>query len=164
MSRSLSLARFLPYRCNSLARKISVSLSRIYSGQFGLSIPQWRVLVTLAEYGELQAKQVAELTSLDKVQVSRAVSGLLQRALLLRRTCEHDSRASLLCLSEAGDALYRRIEPEALAWEQTLLAPLAQAEREALFALLDRLELQLEHMPAASGLASGNANSVQQAR
>lgn len=146
MPNSLSLARFLPYRCNSLARKISVSLSRIYSDRFGLSIPQWRVLVTLAEYGELQARQVTELTTLDKVQVSRAVAGLAERGLLRRRSCDRDSRASLLRLSESGLAMFRRIEPEALAWEEALLAPLQAGERDTLFNLLDRLDLQLQAM------------------
>ncbi len=146
MRNALSLTRFLPYRCNTLARKISVSLSRIYTERFGISVAEWRVLVTLAEYGELQAKQVGELTSMDKVQVSRAVAGLLDRELLLRRPCERDSRAALLCLSAAGVRLYQRIEPEVLAWEQSLLAPLAPAERETLFALIDKLELQLAGM------------------
>lgn len=147
MQPALSLTRFLPYRCNTLARKISVSLSRIYTERFGISIAEWRVLVTLAEYGELLAKQIGELTSMDKVQVSRAVAGLQGRGLLQRRPCERDSRAALLCLSTAGAKLYRRIEPEALAWEQSLLAPLEPAERDTLFALIDKLELQLAGMP-----------------
>ncbi len=153
MQHALSLTRFLPYRCNTLARKISVSLSRIYTERFGISVAEWRVLVTLAEYGELLAKQVGELTSMDKVQVSRAVAGLLDRELLLRRPCQRDSRAALLCLSPAGVGLYQRIEPEVLAWEQSLLAPLEPAERKALFALIDKLELQLACMsdqPAAN--------------
>jgi len=156
MQHALSLTRFLPYRCNALARKISVSLSRIYTERFGISIPEWRVLVTLAEYGELQAKQIGELTSMDKVQVSRAVTGLLGRKLLQRRPCERDSRAALLCLSAAGTDLYQRIEPEALAWERSLLAPLGPAERDTLFTLIDKLELQLEGMPDKP---SGNSGS-----
>jgi DNA-binding MarR family transcriptional regulator len=104
------------------------------------------VLVTLAEYGELQARQVTELTTLDKVQVSRAVAGLAERSLLRRRSCDRDSRASLLRLSESGLAMFRRIEPEALAWEEALLAPLQARERDTLFNLLDRLDLQLQAM------------------
>jgi DNA-binding MarR family transcriptional regulator len=159
MSQSLALARFLPYRCNSLARKISVSLSRIYAEKYGLSIPQWRVLVTLAEYGELQASQVTELTSLDKVQVSRAVAGLSERGLLRRRSSERDSRAALLCLSDTGQTLFHRIEPEVLAWEQALLAPLEPAEQEVLFALIDRLELRLQEMRPVGDATTGAGRS-----
>ncbi len=156
MQHALSLARFLPYRCSTLARKISVSLSRIYTERFGISIPEWRVLVTLTECGELQAKQIGELTSMDKVQVSRAVAGLQGRGLLQRRPCERDSRAAQLCLSAAGTRLYRRIEPEALAWEESLLAPLRPAERETLFALIDKLELQLAEMPDKPAVNKGD--------
>lgn len=156
MQHTLSLTRFLPYRCNTLARKISLSLSRIYTERFGISIAEWRVLVTLAEYGELQAKHIGELTSMDKVQVSRAVAAMQGRGLLQRRPCERDSRAALLCLSADGADLYRRIEPEALAWEQSLLAPLAPAERDTLFALIDKLEVQLTAMPDQPARDSGN--------
>lgn len=156
MQHALSLTRFLPYRCTALARKISVSLSRIYTERFGISVPEWRVLVTLAEYEELQAKQIGELTSMDKVQVSRAVAGLQGRGLLQRRRCERDSRAALLRLSAAGADLYQHIEPEVLAWEQSLLAPLAPAERTTLFALIDKLELQLAGMPDKPATGSGD--------
>jgi DNA-binding MarR family transcriptional regulator len=154
MHHALSLSRFLPYRCNALARKISVSLSRIYTERFGITVAEWRVLVTLAEYGELQAKRVSELTNMDKVQVSRAVAAMQGRGLLRRRPCERDSRAALLCLSAEGVELYQRIEPEVLAWEQSLLAPLAQAERDTLFALIDKLELQLAGMPETPALGN----------
>jgi DNA-binding MarR family transcriptional regulator len=146
MDDKLSLRRFLPYRCNSLAQKISVSLSRIYVQRFGITVPEWRTLVTLAEYGELQSKQVAAYTSMDKVRVSRAVAALADKGLLRRRPCDRDSRAALLDLTEAGQALYRRIVPEALAWESQLLAPLSEPEREALFGLLDKLDLRLAEL------------------
>ncbi|HEY7775834.1 MAG TPA: MarR family transcriptional regulator [Kineobactrum sp.] len=148
MSQSLSLARFLPYRCNSLAQKISISLSRIYVDRFGITVPEWRVLVTLAEYGELQSRRIGELTNMDKVRVSRAVSGLCERGLLQRRPCDRDSRVSYLRLGDAGITLYQRIEPEVLAWEAELLQPLSATERESLFALIDKLDLRLAGMPA----------------
>jgi DNA-binding MarR family transcriptional regulator len=142
----LSLRQFLPYRCNSLAQKISVSLSRIYEQRFGITVPEWRTLVTLAEYGELQSKQIAAYTSMDKVRVSRAVAVMAEKRLLSRRPCDHDSRAAFLDLTESGRALYRQIVPEALAWEAQLLAPLTPPERETLFALLEKLDLRLAEL------------------
>lgn len=146
MNDSLSLQQFLPYRCNSLAQKISVSLSRIYVQRFGISVAEWRTLVTLAEHGELQAKQVASHTSMDKVRVSRAVATMREKGLLSSRPSERDSRAVHLRLTAAGQDLYRRIVPEALAWERELLAPLSASESASLFDLLDRLELRLQEL------------------
>lgn len=146
MREDLSLQAFLPYRCTNVAERISMSLSRIYVQEFGVSIPEWRTLATLAEYGELQAKQVGERTNMDKVRVSRAVTALLERKLLLRRPCREDNRASLLSLSARGRRLYQRIVPQALAWEQSLLQPLSAGERRALFSLLDKLDGRLLQM------------------
>jgi DNA-binding MarR family transcriptional regulator len=148
MSENLSLRQFLPYRCNNLAEQISVSLSRIYVDKFGISIPGWRILVTLAEYGELGAKEVARLTSMDKVRVSRAVANLMNQGLLSRRVSETDSRATLLSLSPDGRDLFERIAPEALAWEQQLLAPLSKSEQQSLSRILDKLEGRLSQLNA----------------
>lgn len=153
MTEELRLRRFLPYRCNNLAEKISVSLSRIYVDEFGVSIPQWRILATLAEEGELQAKRIGELTNMDKVRVSRAVSALLEDGLLVRRACSADQRASLLRLSARGRRLYQRIVPEALAWERSLVASLSPVERQDLFTLLDKLDAAV----GALGPAQENA-------
>ena len=146
MSETLSLRQFLPYRCNNLAEQISVSLSRIYVDKFGITIPGWRILVTLAEYGELQAKEVARLTSMDKVRVSRAVATLLEKDLLHRRVCGNDSRATILSLSAAGNSLYQRIAPEALAWERKLVEPLSKSEQQSLLRILDKLEGRISEL------------------
>lgn len=140
----LSLDRFLPYRTNRLAQGISDSLSRIYMERFGILVSEWRVLVTLAEFGELRATQITGMTAMDKVRVSRAVAGLDRRGFLQRRPCEQDSRASWLSLTAAGQDLYRRVEPEVLAWEADFLAPLSAGQRQQLFDLLDTLDRRLQ--------------------
>ena len=146
MSDPLSLKQFLPYRCNNLAEQISVSLSRIYVEKFGINIAGWRILVTLAEFGELQAKEVARLTNMDKVRVSRAVSALLERGIVERRVCGKDSRSAILSLNTAGRRLYQRIAPEALAWERELVAPLSKSEQASLGRILGKLESRLTEM------------------
>ena len=153
MNDELRLRRFLPYRCNNLAEKISVSLSRIYVEEFGVSIPQWRILATLAEDNKLPAKRIGELTNMDKVRVSRAVSSLVEDGLLVRQVRADDNRSSLLRLSARGRRLYRRIVPKALAWEQSLVATLSAAEQRALFRLLDKLDDRVEALsrPAEGG-------------
>jgi DNA-binding MarR family transcriptional regulator len=143
MKDALDLQQFLPYRCNNLAEKISVSLSKIYTEEFGINVAEWRILVTLAAEAELQAKQIVKLTSMDKVRVSRAVSSLTSKQLLKKRHCETDSRAALLSLNAAGNRLYRRIVPQALAWEQSLIQPLSQSEQKALFQIVGKLEGRL---------------------
>jgi len=151
MSTSLRLQDFLPYRCTSLAQRISLSLSRIYTDRFGISIADWRILVTLAEHGELTARVLTELTSMDKVRVSRALASMEERKLVARRPCPDDSRASLVKLTSAGRALYRRVVPDALAWEASLVSALSPREQSTFYALVDKLESRLDSMGDDAG-------------
>ncbi|MEP0201491.1 MAG: MarR family transcriptional regulator [Halioglobus sp.] len=150
MTKKLNLAQFLPYRCNNLAEQISFSLSRIYVERFGVSVAQWRILATLGDGSEMQAKEIGRVTNMDKVRVSRAVTSLRSRGLLERKPCDTDSRAALLSLSSEGQHLYRRIAPEALRWEEQLLQPLSHAERQSLFGMIEKLETRLGEMEASA--------------
>ena len=68
----LKLDRFLPYVLNTLAERISAGLSTIYAGEYGLTIPEWRVMANLAEHGTLNARQIVQFTTMEKSMVSRA--------------------------------------------------------------------------------------------
>ena len=143
MPDTLSLQQFLPYRCVTLAERISTSLSRIYAEQFGVSVAEWRILTVLAENDRLQASDVGRIVRMDKVKVSRAVAALVERKLLLRTPSKEDGRASDLRLSAAGKRLYDQIVPKALAWEQSLVEPLSDREQEMLFQVFDKLEARV---------------------
>ena len=140
MSDQLSLRKFLPYRCVTLAERISTSLSRIYAEQFGVNVAEWRILTVLAEHDQLQARDVGRLIKMDKVKVSRAVASLTERKLLLRTPSKADGRASDLRLSASGRRLYEQIVPRALQWEDSLVEPLSENELHTLFNLLDKLD------------------------
>ena len=57
---ALELERFLPYRLSVLTNIISSRIARTYSEQFGLTIPEWRVIAVLARYPGLSAKGTAD--------------------------------------------------------------------------------------------------------
>ncbi len=149
MSDSLKLATFLPYRCVNLAERVSQALSRIYVRQFGIDIPQWRILATLAEHRSLLARDIGRITHMDKVRVSRAVKALQGRELLSREVSPQDSRAAILTLTPEGRDLYQRIAPLAREWEQRLLEPLSQEEREMLFEVFGKLDQRIGEIEQA---------------
>ena len=47
----LKLEEFLPYRLNVCASLVSHALSRIYAERYKIGVPEWRVLVTLGQFG-----------------------------------------------------------------------------------------------------------------
>lgn len=128
----LQLENFLPYRLSVLSNTISTAIAGAYQEQFGLSVPEWRVLCMLAAAPNLSAAEVAQRTAMDKVAVSRAVATLLKMQRLERRTSKSDRRKSVLRLSKAGEGVYARVAPFALAYEQDLIQPVEAADRAAL--------------------------------
>jgi DNA-binding MarR family transcriptional regulator len=135
----LHLDRFIPYRLSVLTNTVSMIIAGAYEREFGLSIPQWRVIAVLARYPDLSAVEVAERTAMDKVAVSRAVQGLLDSKRVLRAYDKGDRRRSILRLSAAGQAVYQRVAPLALRYEQELLSALSATDQRALDRLLTRL-------------------------
>ena len=136
----LDLGHFLPYRLSVLSNTVSSALAGAYARRFGLTIPQWRVVAVLARSPGLSAAGVAERTAMDKVAVSRAVTGLARSGRVRRVLAVADRRRSVLTLTARGRAVYRQIVPLALAYERRLLLELSPAERAQFDRLLGRLQ------------------------
>jgi DNA-binding MarR family transcriptional regulator len=135
----LDLDHFTPYRLSVLTNRMSSAIARHYSDRFGLTIPEWRVIAVLGQTPGLSAREVAERTAMDKVQVSRAVSSLLSAKRLTRSAHESDGRVAHLALSARGQAIYNEVVPLALSLEERFLSVLTSRERESLDALLTKL-------------------------
>lgn len=133
------LERFLPYRLNVLASLTSNALAQIYAERFGLSIPAWRVIVTLGQYGHRTARDIAAHGVMHKSTVSRAVSALEQRGLIVREPNQDDRREERLELTVEGREIYEALAPEALAFEERFISVLTAEEQETLVSLIDRL-------------------------
>ena len=140
----LKLQSFLPYVLSTLADSMSVDLSGIYGDEYGLSVPEWRIIANLAQHGTLNARQIVGFTAMEKSKVSRAVKGLTARGLLTQQRASGDSRAKDLALTGAGEILYRAIVPRVLAWEKTLLEGLEVGEYRDLLYLLEKLGQRLQ--------------------
>jgi len=142
----VKLKHFMPYRLNNLSERVSVALSRIYSDEFDISVAEWRILATLAEYPHLLAKEIGQQTHMDKVKVSRAVGTLDQKQCLIKEKDLNDSRAIRLALNAKGLTLYENIAHKALEWEKSLLAGLNGQQKKGLYELLGYLDERVSAM------------------
>ncbi len=77
----LKLEKFLPYQLNVVASLVSLALSRVYARRYGIGVPEWRVLVTLGQYGVMTGKAIGAHTHMHKTKVSRAVALMEERKL-----------------------------------------------------------------------------------
>jgi DNA-binding MarR family transcriptional regulator len=76
---------------------------------------------------------------MHKSTVSRAVSALEQRGLIVRKPNLDDRREEWLELTEEGREIYEALAPEALAFEERFISVLTAEEQEVLVELIDRL-------------------------
>ncbi len=136
---ALTLAAFLPYRLNVVAASVSEGLARIYSERFGLGIPDWRVLATIAEFRSITAKAVGAHAHMSKVRVSRAAAALEARGLIRRDRNAADLREAFLVLTPAGEAVHAEIVPLALDYAARLTAGLSPEDMAAIDLAIDTL-------------------------
>jgi DNA-binding MarR family transcriptional regulator len=120
---------------NLTARPFHDSVSR----QHHLTLNEWRVMVVLASHPGLPASEVADITGLDKMSVSRALAGLQKHDRLLRKNDPVDQRKTRLSLSAAGQRLFVKIGAQAKLREAELFAGVSAGELKQTNATLDKL-------------------------
>lgn len=149
----LDLDGFVPYRLSVLTNRVSSAIARHYAERFDLSVPEWRVIAVLGQAPGLSAREVAQRTAMDKVQVSRAVQSLLGAKRLTRTAHANDGRIAHLSLSARGQAIYNEVVPLALSLERQFLSVLSQSEQKSLDTLLDKLSRHMDRMIATDAKA-----------
>jgi DNA-binding MarR family transcriptional regulator len=135
----LKLEQFLPYQLNVVASLTSLALSQVYARRYRIGIPEWRVLVTLGQYGVMTGKAIGEHTHMHKTKVSRAVAFMEKRKLLARRVNRADMREAFLSLTPAGRAMYEEVAPHALEFVRRLTEILPPEDRETFYRALRQL-------------------------
>lgn len=131
------LTRFFPYRLAVLAERVSLAVAQVYADRYELTRAEWRVIAALGTRGEMSAKDVGPYSTLDKMQVSRAVARLEAAGYVEREAFESDRRAKLLRLTPSGHALVQKLAPLVLAREDYILGALSPSERAALDGIMD---------------------------
>ena len=135
----LQLESFLPYRLSLLSNAVSGAIAAVYGDKFAISMPEWRIMMILAEYPDVSADEVCRRTKIEKSVVSRAVARLLKRHFINREIDEDDRRRSILRLSETGLSVYDEVMPIARDYEAKLLSGLTTEEMETFNAMIDKL-------------------------
>ncbi len=131
------LDSFLPFELNTTADLISKDFAEIYTHKLKLSRSQWRILVTLNEHGQLTAKQVCDLTYMEKVMVSRAVKELGRRKLIKRKLNKADKRSLFLELTANGKKAIHQLIPAVKEWQVLTKKKLGARNYNSLVSLLN---------------------------
>lgn len=137
----IELEKFVPYQLSIVSNTVSEAIAREYRVRFQLGTTEWRVMAVLARYDGkgLSARDLARLTAMDKVAISRALARLVEDGRVLRRVHDGDKRRSVLRLSAEGWRIHEAVAPLARQHERELLARLDGDERRWLARILDKL-------------------------
>ncbi|MCW1931343.1 MarR family winged helix-turn-helix transcriptional regulator [Pararhodobacter zhoushanensis] len=131
---------FLPYRLNAAASRISRAFADRYREEFGISIPEWRVLAHLHQSGDVSVRDIEARVDMEKSKVSRAASRLEAAGYITKAVNTVDRRLLVLRLTPEGKALVARVLPVAMAFQAEMrarLGPLVEGLEAGLNALLD---------------------------
>ena len=97
----------LSYRLHVVANLLSRGAELRYKREFGVSLWEWRTLALLGAGTEpLSLNHLAHAAGIHKSQMSRVVSGLARRKLVVRDANSEDARGVHLTLSKSGRKLY----------------------------------------------------------
>ena len=77
--------------------------------EYGLSVPQYSILMTIILHKEMTQKNVGEKTFLPKSTLSQSVDGLVRAGLLHREPVEGNRREIQLTITEKGKNLLKTI-------------------------------------------------------
>lgn len=119
------LEQFLPYQLAVAAARVSRGFAERYRAEFGISIPEWRVLAHLSAADHpVSVREIHIRVDMDKPKVSRAAAQLETQGYIAKAGNAQDRRLVSLTLTETGRALVARIVPVALRYQDDLLAQL----------------------------------------
>lgn len=114
-----------------------------------LSANDVHLLRTVIAQGPVRASDLASWQGVDKSTISTQVRRLEERDLVVRRPDPADRRAVLFSATARGRRLRRRMDAAGATLFGELLHGWADADRQALGALLDRFSRQLDEPTAA---------------
>ncbi|WP_225972739.1 MarR family winged helix-turn-helix transcriptional regulator [Paracoccus jeotgali] len=142
---------FFPYRLAVAAEAFSRQLVEVYGRTYGLSREEWRLLFLLDDVESLDSLEVAQRTSLDKVQVSRAASKLEEKGLITREVHSTDRRLRRFAATPEGHKRFRMAFKEVERRAEEILGAIPEEERAALFRGIEALHRAATDRPLRDG-------------
>ena len=138
------LEDFLPYRLVVVTDRVSRVFAGRFAEGFNLTVPEWRVLASVAEHGVASSTLVASSTAMDKVKVSRAAQGLMNKGLLRQGPDPRDGRGRLLRMTRKGTSTHAAAVPMVKVVAETVFDNLTRADISALNRVLDKITTRIE--------------------
>jgi DNA-binding MarR family transcriptional regulator len=143
--RGLHIGHFLTFQIIRLANAVKANVTRRYLIDFGLSVPEWRLLAMTIRYQPVRFSELVTNSSMDKGQASRTLQALTRRGLIASRATgrraggDNVALPVILKVTPKGRRLYASVLPVAQRSQARLLRTLTRRERKALYTIIGKL-------------------------
>ena len=137
----------LSYRVHTVANLLSRGAELRYRREFGVSLWEWRTIALLGASEEPRSLgELAHAAGIHKSQMSRVVSGLAKRRIVLREAHPGDGRGVRLLLSKTGRRVYQGLIRAASERDAAFRSCLTKSESEAFERVLTKLAGQAREL------------------
>jgi DNA-binding MarR family transcriptional regulator len=128
--------------------------------EHNLSIPEWRILVTLASTTIDRPSAIAEFTSIEVSTLSRTLDRLEKQNFVKRTKLPESGRAYAISLTKPGIRALKKAEE--IMWEQhdDLLRHLNKNEGAALLRVVKQLYVAIGRPPELADKRSGHTSEI----
>ena len=106
---------------------------------YGLSVVEYNLLKTCMERSEANATDLADVLPVDAPRVSRIVTGLVEKGLLIRRRLRNDRRIVMLRLSEQGQELTSMLRQRIDAYDARLREGIGDDEMRVFVSVTEKI-------------------------
>ncbi len=146
----------LSYEVNSTSDVLRRSAALRFRREHDVSLMEWRTLALIEYLRPVTLRALTDYSSTDKAQISRIVSGLVERGMVERRAHSTDARSAELDLTAHGQRTVRGLARGAQARDRALRSVLSEDEQSQLVASLAKLKARAQELIAEEErLASG---------
>ncbi|MEP4198050.1 MAG: MarR family winged helix-turn-helix transcriptional regulator [Aliishimia sp.] len=133
------LKGFITFRLARLQSRLNVQAIRLLRTHSDLTLTEWRVLALVAVMDDCNLSDLVRETDLDKGQLSRGVTSLVNKKYLTSKVNKSDQRQNFLHLTDQGDALHATVLPIMRRRQSDLTKGISQEDLAAALRVVDHL-------------------------
>jgi DNA-binding MarR family transcriptional regulator len=152
---NLKINEFLTFHLMRLSSMAKSNAARVYLDPAGLSVPEWRLVATVANYSPVPFSDITAMTTMDKGQVSRTLRSAQAKGLVTTELVPADRRGLsesgtsasisrvIVSITPAGREMYDKVMPIAQSYQAGLINLMSVEERRVLVDVLQRVHRYL---------------------
>ena len=110
----------------------------------GMTLGQCHAIVEIGRAGEISLNELAEVLTLDKSTMSRAVNNLGDQGYAVREADKADRRYIKIVLTDQGTNMYKSIEGGMELYFEDILGSIPEEKHEQVLESLELLEIALK--------------------